>query len=463
MKQRKFQTGYSIKLTISLMKLLLKYVLNSKIFFKNLFIERAFIIAIFIIVVINGYAFGKVFDLISFKKPYNSLLILKGINVFFGISILLKNIFPVFKSVHFIKNSYYPISIFDKYFLSKAKEILSFYTILILSQLLLFQFFSSYVNLSDIIVSILIFMFFLGLNNAFRILLESKIHFTSILYIAICSINITLYFCGYYNVALLLILFLSQIVIGFISFKNALIRTKLKEYRNNIERSFNRVAFMIFFRNNKIKINLVFIFLTKIIFLLLISIGIGKFFLGWDYLVKLICLPTLFFTYIGNNMFGYTPSVYRNICLSTDNKNSLIKVYLKPFLTVILADCFVTIFALYIVNLFPLVFKHQILNLSFFYLLIYFISTLIFTNISFFFSITEYRNIIKPFSNKTNTSFKASTIILIHALLLIILLETKNTIIEITIVIFLTLLFILFILWNKDKFTKSFIINFLKT
>lgn len=161
-------------------------------------------------------------------------------------------------------------------------------------------------------------------------------------------------------------------------------------------------------------------------------------------------------------MYGYSSSIYRNICLTENPSKNIIRVYMLPVLVLVAIDCFFTYAILKGTQLFPAIFKNQIIALSDEYWLTYALCIPLFINVSIYFSSHFYKRISKNENQKMNTNFFGSLILIIASACFIKLIENNQIgYIETAAIIVLSFLFVLFTVLNI-KSTKNFAHNFLK-
>lgn len=452
---------------------LLFFVINTNIkrkFVVKGIVQKGLILALLsTLIIFYGVLAGKGFHLLITKEIFSKEYLTIGFGIFLGLMIIFKDIFPSFKSIYYIDNSYYPINISDHYLLSKTNEFSNAYTFLILLFSTVTYLFSDLYTIFEYLQMYFVILYFKGLNYSFRMLFFNKTNLPVLLYLTSCLSNLVA--CIYWDidVVYLLLGILIQSYLGFWGFKTYFTKGDIAPQIVPKEKHSHRIFLLstkYFFSDKMIKKNMLTFVLVKIILLTIVSIGGDKdFFSSWRYIAKLTVLPILPFTYIINNIFGYTTSLYRNICLSEKIYFNLLASYLAPIFILIIIDFLSSFIVLHLpdIDLFAEIFKIQIIDLSLSYYIAYLCSIPFLLNIAVYFSLSKYKPVLKAKTQKVATNFWGSILSILIAFSIIILLEQDNSIILSLSAIIIALSFIFLLIKNikgfKRKFTRNFLIN----
>ncbi|HNW97123.1 MAG TPA: O-antigen polymerase [Bacteroidales bacterium] len=433
--------------------------LKFKLFFikkKTAVLTNIFYLVLLFSVIFNGILFSIIINKLEEinKLPYN----FKNYSYLIIILIIcIRNIFPVYKPFQDYFPKYYNINIIEKIVYKSIYDIFSPFFILLFVFYCIIIFLSKPFFVNDFILFSIILITGYFFELIIKILIEHSfnkfrkkalITFVLLLFtiIYICTL---LFLNNSFETTFIIFLsfLLSVTIILFYCYKFK----EVKSYRikDKLQTNNNLFNYLIkeSFRNKKIRISFFFGLIFKML-LVIVSLFIlkkkGHALYNSEFILWLFSSPLIYFTYVLNNIWGYSKNMWLRIQYSSNSFNNFLLIYTIKFSLIIFIDFVITIsvFIFLTEKNIILDFIYYYLNLSvILYFIGFFNSWFLPVNIINVFSLDKFNN---------NTSTGAS---LITITLFVILFFLPKTI-GLSICYFVVFISYLFVKRNKNKITE---------
>lgn len=251
-KRYNYLNGWTLFNSLRLIAFVIKSNAKKKLITKRTGFDAVVKVIVIGIILIYSFLFGKGVDIAS--EQYDLKDIFTSFSLFLGFLIILRNIFPNYKSVFYIKSRLYPIHLVDQYLLSKSNEIFNLYSLLLIVLGFFTLAFSTLFTYVDSIILFSIFYFFYGLNYALRIIIEKKKNPITFIYLFCCLANIFVFYSLKPAIFLLIIGMLIQTLLSFFTFAFRAAETQVTDqHHKGLTENLFKIAGIAFFKNSEIK------------------------------------------------------------------------------------------------------------------------------------------------------------------------------------------------------------------
>jgi hypothetical protein len=419
-------TGFKLRQLFSILKFLSILLSKKKVIVNHKKTDRVLVALVILLIVFDGFIFGKLNDLILTKHVKFNLV--SALSLATGVIIVVKYIFPTFRTIRFVNNPYYNLNPVIKYSVSLFRDLFSFFYMVILLFFICFAAFSKSIVFTDIFSVLLLLFVYFHINRAIRTVFESKFNIGHIVYLFFGILTVWFYLLKVSNFYLLLLLVLIFIV-SYYSYGQIAVQTKALSI-NIKSKNANTSALVLRYllSANKIRSTIILLYLVKLVYLIGTSTGLLKFMAGYQFFYLVCILPILLFTYLFNNIFAFGVDLYRNVFFSQNIHKTIIRTYIYPLILVLLPlDLFIDILIFILQAFFGRYFK-IIVPIDYSFFLLYFSVCLSLIAMSLVFSLKYPKTLVDSINKQTNTNFISSLVTLIVGIIAAVALYCQNTI-----------------------------------
>ena len=313
-------------------------------------------VASWLFICLGSYSLSKIIDI---HQPSNSI---SNINLGIFLLLLSNGIFPIFSPLIFLKKNL-PLTVSFRVHFIIVNELFSLLSLLTLTFIFLLTIFSGLFNCADLFTSVCVFILASLTNVLLRSLILFRFNaFAQILVIFWIPLVLFAFFFTNNNFYIFILIILSYLLFFIIEISSKEERSKFDIKSNRIFFPLRENSYLLYvlnFRNSKIKILLLMVYIIKFFILFIL---IPKFqtlaiedenYIFLKFYIKLFLSPVLFFTYIYNNYYGYLPELWLNYRLSPLN-NVMSKNYFKNIFFILSLDFLFFVVSIWIKNIFSL-------------------------------------------------------------------------------------------------------------